>query len=172
MFLNKIKDFWVKKIVKKSLSNLKHTVSNNSIKSIGIIIDENYFNKKEELIQELVKNSIDKQQIQILVFRDLIKKKETFNYSAFSYKDLNWNATFDKNEINDFINSDFDLLISYYDVEKAPLLQITYLSKAKFKTGFESVDKRLNQFMIATQLEYYKVFIQELFKYLKILNKI
>lgn len=172
MFLNKIKDFWVKKIVKKSLSNLKHTVSNNSIKSIGIIIDENYFNKKEELIQELVKNSIDKQQIQILVFRDLIKKNETFNYSTFSYKDLNWNATFDKNEINDFINSDFDLLISYYDVEKAPLLQITYLSKAKFKTGFESIDKRLNQFMIATQLEYYKVFIQELFKYLKILNKI
>lgn len=172
MFLNKIKDFWVKKIVKKSLSNLKHTASTNSIKRVGIIIDESYFNNKEELIQELVKYSINKQEIQIIIFRDLIKKRETFNYSTFSYKDLNWNATFDKNEINDFINSDFDLLISYYDVEKAPLLQVTFLSKAHFKVGFANVDKRLNQFMIVTKVENYKVFIQELFKYLKILNKI
>ena len=172
MFLNKIKDFWVKKIVKKSLSNPKHTASTNSIKTVGIIIDESCFDKKEELIKELVKNSIQQQEIQILVFRDLIKNKETFNYSTFSYKNLNWNATFDKNEVNAFINCDFDLLISYYDVEKAPLLQVTHLSKAKFKIGFESVDKKLNQFMIATKVENYKVFIEELFKYLKILNKI
>ena len=172
MFLNKIKDFWVKKNVKKSLSNLKHAASTNSIKTVGIIIDESSFNKKEELIQGLVENSILQQEIKILVFRDLIKNKETFNYSTFSYKNLNWNATFDKNEVNDFVNSDFDLLISYYDVEKAPLLQVTHLSKAKFKIGFESVDKKLNQFMIATKVENYKVFIEELFKYLKILNKI
>jgi len=172
MFLNKIKDFWVKKIIKKSLSNLKHRVSNSSIKTVGIIIDESLFDKKENLVNELIKNSIQKQDIQILVFRDVIKKNETFNYPTFSYKDLNWNATFDQNEVNQFINSKFDLLISYYDIEKAPLIQATCLSKADFKVGFENVDKRLNQFMIVTSVANYKVFIEELFKYLKILNKL
>ncbi|HCQ14581.1 MAG TPA: hypothetical protein DIU01_15210, partial [Flavobacterium sp.] len=72
----------------------------------------------------------------------------------------------------DFTNASFDLLISYYDIEKAPLILVTNLSKANFKVGFASVDKRLNHFMIDTNAENYKVFIEELFKYLKILNKL
>jgi hypothetical protein len=172
MFLYKLKNFWIKKNVKKSLSNLRHSVSNNSIKTIGIVIDESLFDKKEDLIRELEKSNITRSEIKIIVFREVIKKNESLSYSAFSYKDLNWNATFNNNAVNEFINTNFDLLISYYDVERGPLLQLTCLSKADFKVGFESVDGRLNQFMIATSAIDYKIFIQELIKYLKILNKL
>jgi len=172
MFLNKIKDFWVKKNVKKSLSGLKHNVSLNPIKTVGIIIDESLFNKKEELLIEIEKNNFTKSVIKIMVFREIIKKNESFNYPTFSYQHLNWNASFSNNEVNQFINTNFDLLISYYDTEKAPLLQLTALSKADFKVGFKKVDARLNQFMIATSTINYKIFIQELIKYLKILNKL
>jgi hypothetical protein len=81
-------------------------------------------------------------------------------------------ATFDKKEVDDFVNQEFDLLISYYDVEKSPLLLVTNLSKASFKVGFSSIDKRLNHFMIDTNAENYLVFMDELFRYLKILNKL
>jgi len=81
-------------------------------------------------------------------------------------------AQVDGKEFANFTNTNFDLLLSYYDVEKAPLLLITHLSKASFKVGFASVDKRLNHFMIDTNAENYKVFMEELFKYLKILNKL
>ncbi|NBU80850.1 MAG: hypothetical protein EBS55_04300, partial [Flavobacteriaceae bacterium] len=86
--------------------------------------------------------------------------------------DLSWHATVDKKEVNDFIKEPFDLLINYYDTEKVALLIVTHLSKASFKVGFATVDKRLNHFMINTNAENYIVFIDELFKYLKILNKI
>lgn len=172
MFLDKIKDFWTKKIVKKSLSNVKHNESVSSIKKIGIIIDETYFNEKDLLINHLLLNGISKQNIEILAFRNRVKKNETFDYTVFSYKDLSWNTTIEKSEITNFINTNFDLLINYYDLEKAPLLVVTSLSKANFKVGFANVDKRLNHFMIETQAENYKVFIEELFKYLKILNKL
>lgn len=172
MFLDKIKDFWTKKIVKKSLSNVKHIESISSIKKIGIIIDETYFNEKDLLINQLLLNGISKENIEILAFRNRIKKNENFNYAVFSYKDLGWNATVEKAEIINFVNHKFDLLISYYDVEKAPLLVVTNLSKANFKVGFASVDKRLHHFMIETQAENYKIFIEELLKYLKILNKL
>lgn len=172
MFFSKIKDFLTKKNVKKRLLNVNHVASTGSIKTIGIVLDETYFHEKEALIKELVSNGIEESNISILVFKNRIKKNEILDYSYFSFKDLNWNAAFDKEEVNNFVNQKFDLLINYYDTEKSALLLLTHLSKANFKIGFASVDKRLNHFMIDTNAENYKVFIDELFKYLKILNKI
>ena len=40
MFLNKIKDFWIKKIVKKKLLNVKLINSDSSIEKVGIVFDE------------------------------------------------------------------------------------------------------------------------------------
>ena len=85
---------------------------------------------------------------------------------------MSWTGTVDKKEVKDFIKEPFDLLINYYDTEKVALLLVSHLSKASFKVGFATVDKRLNHFMINTNAENYKVFVEELFKYLKILNKI
>ena len=83
---------------------------------------------------------------------------------------MSWHATVDKKEVKDFIKEPFDLLINYYDTEKVVLLLVSHLSKASFKVGFATVDKRLNHFMIDTNAENYKVFMDELFKYLKILS--
>ena len=172
MFLDYFKDFTTKKIVKKSFSNVKHYASDKVIKKVGILFDESYFYEREALVGELIAKEIDEKDIKILVFKNKIKNNEIFDYPVFSFKDLTWIATIDKKEVTDFVNEPFDLLINYYDTEKTPLLLVSYLSKASFKVGFSVIDKRLNHFMISTNAENYKVFIDELFKYLKILNKI
>ncbi len=172
MFLNYFKDFSTKKIVKNNLSNVKHLASDSVIKTVGIIFDESYFNEREDLVEELVRKGIDDKDIKVLVFKDKIKKNEVFDYPVFSHKDLSWTGTVDKKEVKDFITEPFDLLINYYDTEKDALLLVSNLSKAGFKVGFASIDKRLNHFMIDTNAENYKIFMSELFKYLKILNKI
>jgi hypothetical protein len=172
MFLNYFKDFSTKKIVKNNLSNVKHLASGNVIKTVGIIFDESYFYEREDLVKELIRKGIDEKDIKVLVFKDKIKKNEVFDYPVFSHKDLSWHGTVDKKEVEDFIAQPFDLLINYYDTEKVALLLVSHLSKAGFKVGFASIDKRLNHFMINTNAENYKVFMSELFKYLKILNKI
>jgi len=172
MFLNYLKDFSTKKIVKNSLSNVKHSPSDKVIKTVGIIFDESYFYEREALVSELIKKGIAETDIKVLVFKDKIKKNDVFDYPIFSHKDLSWRGTVDKKEVKDFISEPFDLLINYYDTEKVALLLVSHLSKAGFKVGFASIDKRLNHFMIDTIAENYKVFTDELFKYLKILNKI
>ena len=172
MFLNYIKDFSTKKIVKNSLSNVKHLASDRVIKTVGIIFDESYFYEREALVKELILKGITENNISVLVYKDKIKKNEVFDYPVFSYKDLSWHGTVDKKEVKDFIKEPFDLLINYYDTEKAALLLVSHLSKASFKVGFASIDKKLHHFMINTNAENYKVFMDELFKYLKILNKI
>ena len=172
MFLNYFKDFSTKKIVKNNLSNVKHLASDNVIKTVGIIFDESYFYEREDLVKELILKGIDEKNIKVLVFKDKIKKNEVFDYPVFSHKDLSWHGTVDKKEVKDFIKEPFDLLIDYYDTEKVALLLVSHLSEASFKVGFASIDKRLHHFMINTNAENYKIFMDELFKYLKILNKI
>ena len=112
MFLNFIKNLSTKKKVKNKLSNVSHVTNDNLIKTVGIIFDETYFKEKEGLIQELVQRGIAEEDIEILVFKNYIKKNQTFNWPFFSNKNLNWNATFDKTEVNNFINQPFDLLIN------------------------------------------------------------
>src|SRR5690606_31646028 len=120
----------------------------------------------------LVQRGIEPSNITILVFKNKIRKNDTFDYPVFSHRDLSWRATFSNSDVRDFMENDFDLLINYYDTEKSALLIVSNLSAAKFKVGFSSIDNKLNNLMINTTAENYKVFVEELFKYLKILNKI
>lgn len=172
MFLKYIKDYFLKRILKNKLHNVKSISSTDSIQTIGLLIDESYFSEKEALLKEIIANGILESNIKIIVYRDKLRKNESYSQPTFSIKHLNWNAEITNPTVNDFINAKFDLLISYYDVEKAILLNITHNSKALFKVGFSSVDKRLNHLMINTNAENHTVFVHELFRYLKILNKI
>ena len=172
MFLNYIKDLFLKRILKNRLHNVKSSLSSATIQNIGLLIDESNFFEKEALVKELIANGISENNIKIIVYRDKLKKYEQYSQPTFGIKHLNWNGEISNPTIKDFINEQFDLLISYYDVEKTILLTITHNSKAHFKVGFSSIDKRLNHLMINTNVENYKVFAHELFRYLKILNKI
>nr|WP_315178687.1 hypothetical protein [uncultured Flavobacterium sp.] len=172
MFLNYIKDFFVKKTLKKSFQNLKNIESVNVVKTIGLLVDATRFAETELLIQQLIANGIAPENITTIVYRDKLKKTVERAYPVFNSGDLNWNGEISSTDVNDFVTEKFDLLISYYDIEKAILLKITHISKAQFKVGFSSIDKRLNHFMIKTDVDNYTLFVSELFKYLKILNKI
>jgi hypothetical protein len=172
MFSHKFKDFIIKNSVKKRLSNVKHIASTNSVQTIGIIFDETQGSQREKLINEIKKWQVAPLSIEFIVFKDKVKKTEQFDYAVFSNKDITWNASFTNSEVNQFSAKNFDLLVSYYDEEKAALLLITQLSKANFKVGFSSIDHRLNHFLIQTEIDKCATFAEELFKYLKILKKI
>jgi hypothetical protein len=172
MFLKFIKDFGLKKIIKKSLSGYKPLASPDAVKTVGILIDESYFFNKEGLIKELMANGIAAYDIETLSFKEKVRSKEVIDHPYYTRKNISVGGAFEKEEAAAFVNKPFDMLISYYDVEKAPLLWATLKSKANFKVGFSSIDSRFNNFMISSQAVKYTEFVSELFKYLKILNKI
>ncbi|MGQ2984717.1 DUF6913 domain-containing protein [Flavobacterium sp.] len=172
MFLKFIKDFSLKKIIKKKLSHYKPVSSPDVVHRVGVIIDESYFADKEQLIKELMANGIDRNNIRTLSFKERVKPKEIVDCCHFTRKDISVTGNFEKPDVAEFIETPFDMLISFYDVEKPPLVLATLKSKANFKVGFSSVDNRLNHFMISSQAEKYPEFVSELFKYLKILKKL
>jgi len=172
MFLKYTKIFFAKRMLSKSFLSANNVNCSEPIKTIGIIVDESCFFEKENLLKLISDKGIKIENIEILVYKDKIKKKEVINYPSFSKNDVSCLATIENTSAKDFNAKKFDMLISYYDVNKTPLIIVTHLSLAKFKVGFALADKRLNHFMINTNVQNYKVFVDELFRYLKILNKI
>lgn len=172
MFYNIIKNFFLKKNVTKKLATQNLSGSNDKVLTVGVLVDETYFNETSQLVERIVSQGIQESNISILVYKDKIKKKEVINEPFLSLKNISISGEINKKEVNDFIETPFDLLINYYDVNKSALLLLSTKSKAKFKVGFDTVDKRVNHFIIKTLVEDFNEFVLELFKYLKILNKI
>ena len=167
MFLNYLKDFFIKKTLKNNLLNVKTEVFTSNIQTIGVLIDESNFRNSKALTEELFSKGIGSERIKIVVYRDKFKDKKTYSFPTFSKKHVDWKGDSKVDFLTEFIETEFDLLISYYDVQKPILKLITNKSKAKFKVGFASIDKSINRWMINTSLENYKLFVFELFKYLK-----
>lgn len=172
MFYNIIKNFFLKKNVIKRLTYQTSLASNEKVVTVGILVDETYFNETSQLVERIVSQGIVQNNISILVYKDKIKAKEVVKEPFLSLKNISISGEIDKKEVNDFIDTSFDLLINYYDVNKSALLLLSAKSKSKFKVGFDTVDKRVNHFIIKTVVDDFNEFVLELFKYLKILNKI
>lgn len=172
MFLNYLKNLYLKYTLRNKWHELTILASTAPIQKVGLLLDATVFSESEGLIKELIIQGFLEENISVLVYTDTLNKKESYTLPTFNYDIINWNGVITEAVVNEFIATKFDVLISYYDLPKPILLLITNHSKAQFKVGFSSIDKRFNHLMITTSLEKYPIFVQELFKYLKILNKL
>jgi hypothetical protein len=171
MFLNTIKSLILKNKVSKLLSN-SHVNQVEVIQSVGVVLDGTLGLDVENLVNDLIEHGIEENAIKVLIFKDKLNKNEVFKFDFFSYKDFSWSGEIENPNAQLFLNTNFDLLINYHNFEKTPLVYISYLSNAYLKVGFVTQDKRANQLMVNTSPSNYQLFIDELFKYLKILKKI
>mgnify|MGYP006050749063 FL=1 len=172
MFYKILKNFFLKKNVTKRLQNQQPLLEHQKIETIGLLVDETYFSNTASLVEAISSQGFRKEQITILVYKDKIKSKEVISEPFLSLKSISLSGEINKPEVVDFLEKPFDLLINYYDVNKYGILLLSIKSKANFKVGFDTVDKRVNHFIIKELVDNYKEFTSELFKYLKILNKI
>jgi len=172
MFYKILKNFFLKKNVTKRLQNQHSELKNHKIKTIGLLVDETNFSKTASLIDEILKQGVSKEALKVLVYKDKVKSKDAINEPFASLKNISFSAEITKPEVIQFLENPFDLLINYYDDNNYAAMLLSINSKANFKVGFDTVDKRINHFIIKEIVDNYIQFTTELFKYLKILNKI
>ncbi|HUH52396.1 MAG TPA: hypothetical protein VLZ11_09860 [Flavobacterium sp.] len=170
MFLDLFKNLSLKKIIKAYLPKTKEP-SKNKILLVGLLIDGTHFDKAEQLINEFSNYGIRKENLKTLVYTKT-KQPEHELFSYFSSKDFTLSGEFVNKELDAFVETPFDLLVSYYNKNQIKITYLTAKSKADFKVGFVMEQKNFNHLMIDVPLSDYKLFTQELFKYLKSLNKI
>jgi len=125
------------------------------------------------MFRELAKDlKVNPNKIKIIAFTEDEKSVETSRELLYSKKQIGWNAKIKNPELQQFIDSNFDALLCFYNEEVIELNLVTALSKANFKIGLSGIDERLYNFIIDTNSKSFNIFTEELKKYLSIFNKI
>lgn len=161
-----------KKYLNKMLSKRKVYVDDSKIDSLGVIINIDEVDDFELFRSLATHLNVRPNRLKVIAFSPSKIEKPNFWELCFSPKDIGWSGTIKNIELQAFLDKPFDVLISYYTSDEIELKLLTGLSKAKFKIGILQTDPRLNDLIIKTNLNEFKVFKNEVFKYLTILNKI
>lgn len=171
MILKGLKAKSIKKNLNSILNNREADFNSNKIESMGIIINADETQDLEAIKTIATALQIRPNKLRVIAFTTS-KKEVTYSWeTCFNPKDFTWNGKINNVELQGFLDTEFDVLISYYSKDVLELKYLTAASKAHFKVGIFQLDKRFNDLIIKTELTNIEAFKAELTKYLKVLNK-
>lgn len=172
MILKGLKEKSIKKKLNSILKKRETRFNTNKIEHIGIILNADETTDFEALKSLAQTISVRSNKLKIIAFTE---SKDKLDYSwdtCYNTKDFTWNGRINNTELQAFLDTEFDMLISYYATDVLELKYLTAASKAPFKVGVFQMDKRINDLIIKADLENLDLFKTELKKYLNVLNKL
>lgn len=172
MILKGFKEKSIKKYFNKLLENRELLPVSKPIESLGVIIGQDQLISLE-LLESLAETlQIRHVKFKIIVFSEDKDAENVSIYPAYNETDFDWKGHIKNKELETFLNTPFDALISYYFKDELHLKLLTALSKAEFKIGVLTEEPRLNDLIITSNPKAFEVFKAELLKYLSILKRI
>lgn len=144
----------------------------HGVTSIACIVDVDRFPNAEsfyELIQEL---SLRPNAVKIIGYKREYDKNSPYAIPMFSDKDLGWKGEIENGYVLEFLGREYDLLINYYTDDNLMMKLLSVKTAARIRVGFAEVDAKLNDLILHTPFQDFKVFKTELHKYLKVLNEV
>src|SRR5690606_808816 len=157
------------KYINKLLNSRTSAVQPKKIQSVGVILNLNEFADLDAFRGFFKELEILPPKTKIITFVEDNKITGKLWDTYFSPKDFGWNGAIKNIEIQSFVDTEFDALISFYRDAVLELNLITALSKANFKIGISNADPRLYDLMLDVSTADFKVFKTELKKYLTVL---
>lgn len=165
MIFNALKKKALKKIVNQSQLTPWNAGEERKIETVGIVLEKGETAALEKIQKSLHKLGIKPENIQVLIY----KANSAVNngkVSSFKLSDFNNSGNTDKKEIRNFIDRQYDLLISYYTKEVAPLLWVTTQTKARLKAGISTVKAKVNHFSLEISVMDAEQYINNLIQYI------
>jgi hypothetical protein len=165
-----IKENLYQRKLTKCTKTTRQTLSCNfdTARNIGIL-----FNASKETDTQIVlsfKRRLlkDRKKVSIMGYKDTKELSEDEKYPVFCNKDLGLSQTPKKQDVLDFIQKPFDLLIALHIDNCQPLEYIAAASVAKFRIGHYRENKTdFYDFMVYGKSENLNVIIEQMETYLK-----
>ena len=161
------------KFLKEELKKPFATVARKKgIASIACLVDLDQF-ENPNLFYEFVEDfGLRPNAVKIIGYKSQYDKNSPYSTPVFSDKDLGWNGAIENSYVLEFLSREYDMLVNYF-VEENLLLQIMSIkTRARVRVGFKDVDTKYNDLILDTPIKDFKMFKQELKKYLIVLNEI
>ncbi|WP_047546922.1 DUF6913 domain-containing protein [Psychroserpens sp. Hel_I_66] len=172
MILKVFKEKSNQKYINKLLNTRQVRVSNTKMSKVGVILNRSEFSDFEAFRLFLKSLGIQRANTKIITFVEDDKATNELWDTYFNPKDFGWKGKINNVDLKTFVDKDFDVLISYYRENHLALDLVTASSNASFKVGLSNEDQRLYDLIIDIEPKDFKLFSEELKKYLTVLNKI
>ena len=148
MILKRFKEKSNQKFINKLIDFRVPEISSNKIESVGIVVNLSEFDDFEMFRIFFEELKLNPNKVKIAGFTDDPKLVEFSNELLYSEKQIGWRGKIKDNGLKTFINTPFDVLISYYKDDNLELNLISALSKANFKVGISNYDERLHDLIL------------------------
>lgn len=155
------------KLLEEKEANRK--VSNQKIKTIGVISSEE-ISKWMDISKE-IKTIFNVEDVNVFSFKST-SQKTVQKANFFSEKSFGWKGQVKDAKLKAFLNEPFDLLIGYFNKNSLYTELAVLQSNASFKAGISKVNQQLYDLEIAEYPKNVDRFLEELKKYLQILQKL
>lgn len=172
MFLKRFREKSNRKYIDRILNSEVRNVHQRKVESVGVILNYEEFKNLDQMRLMLKNIGIKDNKVKFISFIEDEKSKPNSWDAFFNPKDFGWKGKINNVELQEFIETDFDALVSYYNRDILELNFTTALSRSNFKIGISNHDPRLYDLIIDVDAKHLHVFQNEILKYLKVLNKI
>ena len=140
MILKGFKEKSNKKYLNKLLTERQVHVVDNKIKSLGIILNIDEV-EDFELFRKLADQlNVMPNKLKVIAYSGNNKVQSYRWDTCFNPLDFGWSGKIKNIELQTFLDTKFDALISYYSIESLELKLLTALSQANFKIGILQTD--------------------------------
>ncbi|GAB5474328.1 MAG: hypothetical protein Mars2KO_24270 [Maribacter sp.] len=142
------------------------------ITAIACLVDLDSFENANLFYEFVDEFSLRPNAVKIIGYKNYYDKNSPYATPVFSDKDLGWNGAIENSYVLEFLSREYDLLVNYYTVDNLLLQLMSVKTRARVRVGFMEVDEQYNDLILATPMNDFKTFKQELKKYLRVLNEI
>lgn len=171
MKFKKIKRHFLEKKYNALLKN--HIVNkqpiHKRITTVGILCTEDVYSNED--LQQLISNIFEVRNTKIYCFRNFSKENES-SYKHFSENDFDWKGNVTDTSLQAFLDTKFDLLITFIGQKHMYLEYVTLLSKATFKVGYAGLNEDLFDMEVKVLGTDLPPYLYEVRKYLQVLDRI
>ena len=174
-WFDNIKESFYQKRLHRTVAEVKvrrHEVNFENTKTIGLLIEAG--NRENLVFADKYREKLRKtrKQVKILAYFNDKANHDNLTVNYFTNKDMNWYGIPNSEQVRDFIDRPFDVLISLHLTPSRPLEFISTISNAKMRVGLHSKDKEYcYDFMIdPTEVSTLSQFIDQFEDYFKIIN--
>ena len=171
MILKALREKSNQKFVEQALLNRKPLILKEKIDSVGILLSHSEFFDYKKIEQLFVELGASIKNCKIATYTTSKNPDVEKLKIPFSVKDFGWKGQLKNSELQDFTESNFDVLICYFLEYNKELSQIAAVSQANFKIGITDKEERLYDLIINLKGLDFDVFRVELKRYLNILKK-
>ncbi len=169
MILKGLKRNAIKKSIDAYLKK-RNSSSMSSLKTLAVLIDASYSFNQQSLLKLASELGVAPENLKIVGYKEDKELEEDKKIVYYNDKSFGVSGAMKNKSIQEFINKDYDVLINFYEEDKLELNYVAAASTAKIKVGFAEVDHRINDLIIGSTANDANLFINELKKYLKILQ--